>query len=273
MLAKSGQRESKQQQIISGIVFAGKSSAEGRRTSANHFRNCFWQVLGQGRQTAASHFRDRFCWQVLGRGKADSSKSFQGSFLLASSGPREGTQQQVISGIVFADKFWAEERQTAASNVRDPWLRGANRKTLKLHNRILHGVGEIVSFCGQYKVRFVIENPGTPRIWSTGIMQKFIASDDVLTVLFDFCKFRERWRKRTQLLTDIQELSALSRLCTSSSASPICSRTQKRHIQLPGVDPNTGFFRTLLANPYPRAFVCEAASFSANAVRSPSFLD
>ena len=79
----------------------------------------FW---AQGRQTAATHFRDRFCWQVLGRRKADSSKSFQGLFLLASSGPKEGRQQQVMSGIVFAGKFWAEGRQTAASHLRDCFL-------------------------------------------------------------------------------------------------------------------------------------------------------
>eukprot|EP00959_Pyramimonas_sp_CCMP1952_P234357 4896943-Pyramimonas_sp.AAC.1 len=60
------------------------------------------------------------------------------------------------------------------------------------------------------------------------------------------------WRKRTRIVSVHVDLSRCSRLCTGRG---ICSYSKKPHVELSGK--SNGVFRTLVAEPYPRA-LCNA---------------
>ena len=138
-----------------------------------------------------------------------------------------------------------------------PDLRGKARATVRLHNKIMYKVCELVELCRDCGVEWVIENPASSRLWLTRPMRK-VTCDATLFSL-DFCQYGERWRKRTSFATSIASLSSLSALCGSSSAHPSCTRTGRRHIQLSGIDPRTKQFRTMLACPYPKKLVVALA--------------
>ena len=134
-----------------------------------------------------------------------------------------------------------------------PDLRGKNRAKVRAHNQIMYRTAELVRLCKLHGVRYAVENPDSSRIWLTKPMQRII--DDSIAVTFDFCQYGERWRKRTMVITDVRELADLERLCSCSGRCPECSRTGTRHLQLSGIDPKGGMFKTLLACPYPKQLV------------------
>ena len=134
-----------------------------------------------------------------------------------------------------------------------PDLKGRNRATVRLHDKIVYRVVELVQLCKDCRVDWVIENPESSLIWQTKPMKTVLSWSTFFSL--DFCQYGERWRKRTSFATSIASLATLSRLCTSSGRYPLCSRTQKRHIQLSGIDPKTKQFRTMLACPYPKQLV------------------
>ncbi len=134
-----------------------------------------------------------------------------------------------------------------------PDLKGKARANVKLHNRILYRVAELVQLCIDCGVDWCIENPASSRVWLTRPILKLLPMCEFVT--FDFCQYGEPWRKRTSIATSLPCLAAISKLCSSSAHYPCCSRTGKRHLQLSGVDPATKQFRTLLACPYPRPLV------------------
>ncbi len=143
-----------------------------------------------------------------------------------------------------------------------PDLKGASRRRVKMHNKILFRVAELVAECREHAVHYCIENPGSSRFWLTRPMLRIAA--DSFVVQLDFCQYGERWRKRTRLVTSCPALQHMERLCSSSGTYPNCSRTAKRHIQLSGIDARTGAFETMLACPYPKPMVRRAASLLAD---------
>ena len=138
-----------------------------------------------------------------------------------------------------------------------PDLKGQARSTVRLHNKIMYKVCELVELCRDCGVDWVIENPASSRLWLTRPMKKVMCGATFFSL--DFCQYGERWRKRTSFATSIASLSSLSALCGSSSAHPSCTRTGRRHIQLSGIDPKTKQFRTMLACPYPKKLVVALA--------------
>ena len=143
-----------------------------------------------------------------------------------------------------------------------PDLKGASRRRVKMHNKILFRVAELVAECREHDVHYCIENPDSSRFWMSRPMLKIAAESFV--VQLDFCQYGERWRKRTRLVTSCPALQQMERLCTSSGTYPNCSRTAKRHIQVSGIDARTGAFKTMLACPYPKPMVRRAASLLAD---------
>ena len=143
-----------------------------------------------------------------------------------------------------------------------PDLRGKNRIKVRLHNRIMYRCAELVNLCQACSIDCAIENPASSRLWLAKPMTKIIRTAYVLQL--DFCQYAERWRKRTQIVTSCASLMALSKLCGSSGAHPLCSRTGRRHIQLSGIDKNSGLFRTMLACPYPKMLVRRTAQLLRN---------
>ena len=134
-----------------------------------------------------------------------------------------------------------------------PDLRGKDRLKVRLHNKIMYRVAELIESARAAGVHFAVENPESSWLWLTTPFKKIAA--DSHEVVFDFCQYGDPWRKRTKLLTSLAALEALACRCTSSAAHPLCSRSGKRHIQLSGVDPTSKQFWTLLACPYPKLLV------------------
>ena len=73
----------------------------------------------QTRQATANHFGDGFVWQLPSPEAASTSESFRRRFCLASSEPRRGKEQRVISATVLSGNFRARTRQTTTNHFGD----------------------------------------------------------------------------------------------------------------------------------------------------------
>ena len=135
-------------------------------------------------------------------------------------------------------------------------LSGANLLTVRLANAMLKEIFALLKLCVKMRVPFVLENPGSSRLWLTSEVEapnKLGAKLD----LFDFCQYKEPWRKRTGLLS-----FGVNKFCDElKMCRPIehrCSATNKRHLVLEGRD-GQGVFWTRRAQAYPLQFCKEAA--------------
>ena len=106
------------------------------------------------------------------------------------------------------------------------------------------------------KINFVIENPLTSMLWKFTELNALIR--DMSQARVDVCQYGERWRKRTKLIGDINELPSFERVCKGK----VCSATGLPHFKLEGKDPK-GLFYTKRAEPYPRALCRSIASIIA----------
>ena len=133
-----------------------------------------------------------------------------------------------------------------------PNLRGKLRQQVRSHNKIVHRTVELMKLCDVHRVGYALENPDSSMVWKTAAMAPLIAAGHRFS--FDFCQFGMPWRKRTGVLTNCKSLCDLEMLCGSASNNYMCTRTQKRHVELSGKDPASGKFRTALACAYPKQF-------------------
>ena len=102
-LATSEPRRGKHQRVISATVLSGNFRA-------------------QTRQATASHFGDGFVWQLPSPDSASNSESFRRRFGLATSEPRRGKQQRIISATVLSGNFRAQTRHATANHFGDGFV-------------------------------------------------------------------------------------------------------------------------------------------------------
>jgi hypothetical protein len=113
---------------------------------------------------------------------------------------------------------------------------------------------EVARLCHSLDIGFVIENPMSSMMWNFPPMVDLLGREGVVSIILDYCQYGERWRKSTRLVSNREELLALSRRCSGSFRR--CSSTGHEHQVLRGASPS-GELWTKVACPYPRA-LCEA---------------
>ena len=102
-LATAEPERGKHQRVISGAALSGNFRA-------------------QTRQATTSHFGHGFVWQLPSPDAASNSESFRRRFCLATSEPRGGKHQRVISATVLSGIFRAQTRQGTASHFGDGFV-------------------------------------------------------------------------------------------------------------------------------------------------------
>ena len=126
---------------------------------------------------------------------------------------------------------------------------------IKKGNDLLKHTVTLALQCIKSGIAWTIENPLTSRAWETEEMLLLIkrgASPQHV----HFCQYNKPWRKATTFL-GWKVPSFNFRLCKGSHR--VCSATGLRHTILQGRN-KAGVFRTLIAQPYPRALVLSMAS-------------
>ena len=146
-----------------------------------------------------------------------------------------------------------------------PTVKGKSRIRVRQANKIMYRVAELIRLCNDCGVDWALENPSSSFVWDAKAVRSLLPTAFYFEL--DFCQYGERWRKRTGIATSVQDLAALATRCDSSSHQPLCSKTQKRHVVLSGVDPTTKTWRTSMACPYPKLMVRRAAALLADHFR------
>jgi len=128
-----------------------------------------------------------------------------------------------------------------------PNLSPADQKKVSIGNRLLMFSMRLLQLCEHVGIPYILENPESSLAWSMPPMQSFLRRFAPFVVGLDYCQFGEPWKKPTQLISNF-DISSLSLRCNTFQQR--CSRTQRPHVPLTGVD-DAGIFMTLRAQPYP----------------------
>ena len=143
------------------------------------------------------------------------------------------------------------------SNSQPRGLEGLSRsqqRVLDNGNALFDFSISLVQCLNRCRVPWALENPATLRCWLMPEMVKIAAASNSITLAF--CQYGEPWRKRTAILHHGIALEQLERQCTGVHG--YCSRTNKRHLLLRGVNANHQFW-TRVAQPYPLLLCRELA--------------
>ena len=107
-----------------------------------------------------------------------------------------------------------------------------------LGNRLVDITLRIISLCNQLKIRWVLENPWTSRLWLVPSIRQMCNETSLLRT--DYCQFNQPWRKSTGLLQcRFPELKSITRVCHPKNNR--CSASRRPHIVLQGKDSQGGY--------------------------------
>ena len=128
-------------------------------------------------------------------------------------------------------------------------LTPADQQRIKLGNLTMSFSAKIIKLTSSLGIPTVLENPSTSLLWQVPRIKKLISQDGRLTTM-DYCQFGTPWRKRTFFASWNLDVSLLPE--ARCRGRGICSRTQRHHLRLTGMDPQSGRPWTLVAEPYPK---------------------
>jgi hypothetical protein len=104
----------------------------------------------------------------------------------------------------------------------------------------------VIRLCLRHNVMVAIENPLSSILWCIPELIKLFGNNG-FECKTDFCCWGEAWRKSTRVWSWGIDLSLASRRCGGRG---VCSRSNRPHTTLSGLDPN-GVFWTKRAEQYP----------------------
>lgn len=128
-------------------------------------------------------------------------------------------------------------------------------------NDLLQRTSTLAHQCISAGIPWAIENPLTSRAWETEEMNALL-SRGAEPQHVHYCQYDKPWRKATTFL-GWKVPSFNFRLCTGTHG--VCSASGLRHTILQGKNKD-GIFRTLIAQPYPKALVRHMAKVLASAL-------
>ena len=151
-----------------------------------------------------------------------------------------------------------------------PGLAPHDEEKVRVGNILARFPISIFQCCAHLQVPATIENPETSRLWKLESFQAVRLTKHVAWTSTDFCQDCTPWRKRTAFLStqlhhvtytpDERDRSApfvrsslmqaAMRRCDGDNKN--CSRSHRPHQLLRGIQPSTGRFFTIVAEPYPR---------------------
>ena len=150
-----------------------------------------------------------------------------------------------------------------------PGLAPHDEEKVRVGNILARFSISVFNCCAQLHVPATIENPDTSRLWKLDSFKMVLREKHVTWTSTDFCQDGTPWRKRTAFLaTQIHHvfafpdasdrtapfvrlslMQAAMKRCEGSSKT--CSRSHRPHQLLRGIQPSTGRFFTIIAEPYP----------------------
>ena len=136
--------------------------------------------------------------------------------------------------------------------------------------------------CAQLQVPATIENPESSRLWKLKSFQNARLTSRSTWTTTDFCQDGTPWRKRTAFLaTQLNDgaprtegtafvrqslIEAAMRTCDGRAT---CTRSHRPHQFLRGIQPSSGRYFTIVAEPYPGSFAAGWSKLMASPSEAP----
>lgn len=143
-------------------------------------------------------------------------------------------------------------------------LSSRDQYKLEQGNQLFLFTMRLIRCCELYSVPYALENPRTSMVWEMPQLHDVPHTFGAKFVHFDFCQYGELWQKPTTVMYNHIDFSSLQKVCNPCRG--FCSRTQRKHIRLAGVDQQNVFW-TLRAQPYPWQLAAAVGSLVARALR------
>ena len=134
-----------------------------------------------------------------------------------------------------------------------PWMSSAMKAKVGEGNAMADFQKEVHAAAGREVVKFWTENPDGSFLWKQSGYEEFRSPTSELVARVDMCRFGTRWRKRTEVATNVKGLAGLRMMCC-------CGRGFK-HTALRGQRPEKKVPWTRVAQAYPRGFSKLVADF------------
>ena len=138
-----------------------------------------------------------------------------------------------------------------------PGLSESDQQRVRIGNTLLFFCCALMRVCSSKGILWSLEQPQSSRMWITRVMTRALRSTSARTVDTVYCRWGERWLKRTRFaFSGFSTLSNIEANC--SCALGCCDFTGRHHIQLSGTAPG-GTPWTQIAQPYPSALCSRIA--------------